>query len=881
MPRWPEWCRKVGETATHPAALNVGRKLLGYLATRRETPGVQTLVKRVTLDDGTTVEASFIGDQPQVIVYAPDGQEACELYVESGLLDLGPNIAPDANKRDWRNAPQFDDRPATLHFGDGVECAPGEAGLNGKVRVNIGAKTLKSECLPKQGRSVESRLRDPVKKQAQAMLPASCWSGLMQRYVQAVYGSDALDYSGSGDVLVVAGVNFGRLESVGLIEHDGALCFVRVGSTEVRFFEVTTPACAKAVLKARAAMKSEAHKKKLLTYALSVCKIGKQIATADLPTLPDGRWAEHTWAFSDTNSAVRVYVEGSFAGGATDALHTRVVRLTFRRVGNGWTCTQDDAVPAAKFPPCEVHTWGGAGVLYRPLSFLDSDIAGGGMSAPVSAHYDGKALVVAYAHFDMAGEVASPWDTDLCPSSSYAPGVGDSAQTMRRACGTRLRGEGSLARISNVVTGIVVERDGVVIASTVAQTDAMIEQKAGGGTIPWGMLPADGFARNAAPFLTDVREPTPTFSQVLGVYDTSYEAGMPDWDGAVRADCYVDRVESAVAPVFTCMYSCKDATFTMTRTVRAYGLRMFTGVIGTGIGHVVGPERGARASVGILRLRASGACGYVMDSHAISSRADLASVAYDEWVETPGVGGEWVRKSQALGFSMAEDDGVIHLAPVSVSPLAYIDNEPLKRAVGIGKPIQPTPYFLGELGDESNRTGFAFDTEMQAHSSSSMTEKFSRVLVIGGEAIPFDDVDGQHEMRYVTELGPTGFETRLEPALRVPAGQRVDASACPHAMYLAGHEPGIGIEIETATDAGVRKESPFLMAGQGNRTEHGHTQFNALGSRFLMNDAAAGLLDAAIYNTDALKQELPIAMDHQTITGGYPKVSTPSFVGWA
>ena len=58
-------------------------------------------------------------------------------------------------------------------------------------------------------------------------------------------------------------------------------------------------------------------------------------------------------------------------------------------------------------------------------------------------------------------------------------------------------------------------------------------------------------------------------------------------------------------------------------------------------------------------------------------------------------------------------------------------------------------------------------------------------------------------------------------------------------------------------------------------------QFNALESRFLMNGAAAGLLDAAIYNTDALKQELPIAMDRQTITGGYPKVSTPSFVGWA
>lgn len=186
MPRYPEWFKRVGDGATHPGALDIGKKLLGYLATRRQTPGVDTLVRRVKLDDGTVVEASFHGDQPRVIVYAADGQEACELYVESGMLDLGPNIASDANKRFNRGPPEFDDRPATLYFGDGVDCAPGQAGLNGKIRINTTARTLRSECLPKNGGSVESRLRDPAKKRAQAMLPASCWSGLMQRYVQAV-----------------------------------------------------------------------------------------------------------------------------------------------------------------------------------------------------------------------------------------------------------------------------------------------------------------------------------------------------------------------------------------------------------------------------------------------------------------------------------------------------------------------------------------------------------------------------------------------------------------------------------------------------------------------------------------------------------------------
>lgn len=187
MPRYPEWFKRAGDFIPAPAALNVGKKLLGYIATRRETPGVDTLVRRVKLSDGTVVEASFHGDQPRVIVYPPDGEQAaCELYVESGMLDLGPNIASDAGERFERGAPEFDDRPATLHFGDGVDCAPGQAGLNGKVRIDTTVRTLRSECLPKNGGSVESRLSDPAKKRAQAMLPASCWSGLMQRYVQAV-----------------------------------------------------------------------------------------------------------------------------------------------------------------------------------------------------------------------------------------------------------------------------------------------------------------------------------------------------------------------------------------------------------------------------------------------------------------------------------------------------------------------------------------------------------------------------------------------------------------------------------------------------------------------------------------------------------------------
>ena len=44
---------------------------------------------------------------------------------------------------------------------------------------------------------------------------------------------------------------------------------------------------------------------------------------------------------------------------------------------------------------------------------------------------------------------------------------------------------------------------------------------------------------------------------------------------------------------------------------------------------------------------------------------------------------------------------------------------------------------------------------------------------------------------------------------------------------------------------------------------------------------ATSLLGAKVTHTLQLDRGHSINMDRQTITGGYPKVSTPSFVGWA
>ena len=79
--------------------MDVGKKLLGYLANQKRLSGVDSLVQRVTLEDGTVVEARCDMNIPTVRIYPGGSEAACELYVESGLLDLGPNIAPEAMRK--------------------------------------------------------------------------------------------------------------------------------------------------------------------------------------------------------------------------------------------------------------------------------------------------------------------------------------------------------------------------------------------------------------------------------------------------------------------------------------------------------------------------------------------------------------------------------------------------------------------------------------------------------------------------------------------------------------------------------------------------------------------------------------------------------------
>lgn len=487
MPRWPEWCRKVGETATHPAALNVGRKLLGYLATRRETPGVQTLVKRVTLDDGTTVEASFIGDQPQVIVYAPDGQEACELYVESGLLDLGQNIAADAGERFGRGPPEFDDRPAKLYFGDGVDCAPGQPGLNGKVRVTPAARRLASECLPKRGRSTESRLRDPAKKRAQAMLPASCWSGLMRRYVQAVYGGAALDYRAQGNLLYVEGRPVGGYGiSVGLIDLGGELLFVYAGSGPVLCSRMRFKSpCAAAVFRLWQSMRGKAAEAdKILTIALS-----EAYPDSAMPQIGNAGELQfvssYGWQFSAAAAEAHAVT-------FTDS-EASLQRMTFAKGEGGISAViapVESAPLAPRAFPCVVSAptgqFSAVGDAGKQLGFGES------YDHPIHCYYDGAELIVVRYTVTTPAQViemqpgwdcinkntgeVSAWKASW-PMDTVEDARNCTGEPMKQYGSRRNNGFNHLPKAQNrtyVVAGLTATKGGIALWSTVRTCDTIV-----------------------------------------------------------------------------------------------------------------------------------------------------------------------------------------------------------------------------------------------------------------------------------------------------------------------------------------------------------------------------------------------------------------------
>jgi len=876
MPRYPEWFKKVGDTAAHPKALDVGKKLLGYLAIRRETPGVQTLVQRVTLDDGTTVEASFAGDQPQVIVYSPDGKDACELYVESGLLDLGPNIAGDADKRFNRGPPEFGDTPATLYFGDGVDCSPGDAGLNGKVRVNAKTKTLTSECLPKQGRTVQSRLTDPAKKKAQAMLPASCWSGLMQRYVQAVYGGDSLDYSVSGDVLIVEGVQVGGIGmSVGLVNLEGSLQFVYAGSGPVYAANVRFKTkCGEAVYRMWKQVRDRApaaEADKILTIALSEAypdDVMTQIGDAgELQFVSSYGWQfnpdepnAYVVAVDDANAMLkRLSISAGVAGLSAEITDVEVSELPPVMVSCAVSNPGMSAIPMCVTNADAVAARGGA-------------VRGSKYEHPIACYFDDGLVVIYYIHDNSLDRDVVVPDGMQC-GTGYSPGQRqniaipgeDGYNYLVNA--TEDQGDFFTAdywtnfgyqHAGNAITGVYARRDGATLWSTVEDTPVLY-LRTNSPLSPHAEY-VGGAWNYTALFYEYVAAGTDTESGyesgTTGVSPPVYYSGTNNTASYMSADPLCGRHDEGVymncgeatPPAFT--ETCEEGEspfyeteWTITRPISNYTTRAADVQVIAGAAHEIAIPRGDCASVACARVNRQGcAPRYGMDASPATNYSHSVMVQKHytggHVFEPPTVPEECLGAGRIEGESTLTCNGVLkevvpyasgsadHLA---VCVTCWVPGEPWIRQQEVAAFMQATTKILFNDADTATRAGGI------KQFGGAGTDVFTTTWAFTAGASFEFLIDSQHGAFFRDHITS-------------------DFDHAPTTVEDAGGESSIEEWV-------IRDESIL--------------------QRDFDYTARRSLLGAKTQWDDPFAFGASVNMDRETISGGYPKVRTPSFVGWA
>lgn len=201
MPWNGSW-RKKGPPDAPSRLQHIGRRLLAALSRRRDVdPSVPSHVARIVLDDGSTVEAKWVGNQPVVTVTpaVAEGvqQPPCTIVMESGLLDLGVPVTVSHFDR-----PTFDDSRPRRYRGSLWDCEDTRVpGARYTVTRPVGfvCDQLDDDD-PPESKACDTATRGWMtatiqeKKQAQAVLPASMWTGLMRRYVQALYGNPKAAY---------------------------------------------------------------------------------------------------------------------------------------------------------------------------------------------------------------------------------------------------------------------------------------------------------------------------------------------------------------------------------------------------------------------------------------------------------------------------------------------------------------------------------------------------------------------------------------------------------------------------------------------------------------------------------------------------------------
>lgn len=400
---WARW--RTDGKAVPERYRDAGRKLLGALQNRLKLGGTSTGADHATLDDGTRVDVAWINGQPMVKI-TPVGslqedevRPVCELYVESGLLDLGPDISATATARFDKQRPAFNDAPATLYAGADMDCTT-LGGLNGRIDVGMGNRrgALRSQCVADAGASAESHLTKPARKQAQAVLAASCWTGYMHRYVAALYGGNRVGYRlGSTNTLEVRGVSISPWagNSWGLLRFGDKLWFVRITADAVHFHAVVTDDCGQAVLTFWRGMpegddEEKTKKARVLSVFLSCCAPSPEAAYTRALSLPGALVGTYGWAFTESTPRAIAVVKNE-----TNASLVELVFSYDDEPDVSMSVLESSAMPKGKAAAQLVSPSTSDMAPTRRRLSGDTPLApGAAYDHPVSAHYDKLVRVV-------------------------------------------------------------------------------------------------------------------------------------------------------------------------------------------------------------------------------------------------------------------------------------------------------------------------------------------------------------------------------------------------------------------------------------------------------------------------------------------------------
>jgi len=251
---WVHWLRSGGGNS--PLLRSVARTLLGTEKERVDRGELYQSVRRVRLADGSMITVGFLNGQPYAHIEsspelaAENEGELCEIYMQSGVVDAAAG--------------------STLYPPSDATCATIVTGLATDAYLRVvtdgaGNATITGRC---EAATAFAGFTDTVvngttytaaqKRAAQKRAPASCFSGLLSVYVQALYGSKDAAYRLTADntgleIPVGDGTHLrlrwapGTLTSSdanGLVNLAGDYYFVAYGAgSAVYYRRMTTTAC--------------------------------------------------------------------------------------------------------------------------------------------------------------------------------------------------------------------------------------------------------------------------------------------------------------------------------------------------------------------------------------------------------------------------------------------------------------------------------------------------------------------------------------------------------------------------------------------------------------------------------------------------------------